>query len=148
MKVCANDSRIQKLGCQVITCLEGHQHYKGRFNFVSIAMWTRMIDILKTHKKCSCVVMKALWLCVMKQNILQQKHSSGFESDIQKTHKALLIDFALEVEDVIRVYETPDVLITTDVFDYTDRSKDCAQRTILRYAHTLLDEVNTILAQN
>ena len=152
MQVCAKDSRIQKLGCQVITCLEGHEHYKGRFNFVSITMWTRMIDILEKHKKNSCVVMKVLWLCRMKQDILQEKHSNGFESDIQKptfaSYKTVLIDFALELEDVIKVYENPDIVITLDVFDYRDTSKDITQRNILRYARTLLNDVNTKIAQN
>jgi len=152
MQVCRNDSRIQKLGCQIITCLERHHGYRGRFNFVSIAMWTRMINILEKHKKDSCVVMKVLLLCRMKQNILIRKHSNGFESDIQnpidESYKALLIDFASELKDVIKVYENPDVIITLDIFDSTDRSKENTRKNILRSACTLLDNFNTKIAQN
>jgi len=152
MKVCRNDSRIQKLGCQIITCLERYNFYRPRFNFVSIAMLTRMIHILEKHKKDSIIVMKVLCFCRMKQDILIKEHGNGFESDIQKptdaSFKALLIDFASELEDVIKVYENPDVVITLDIFDYTDQSKNYKQKTILICARTLLDDFNTKIAQN
>jgi len=111
-----------------------------------------MIDILEKYKKDSIIVMKVMCLCRMKQDILIKEHSNGFESDIQKpidvSFKALLIDFASELEDVIKVYANPDVVITLDIFDYTDQSKKYKQKTILKHARTLLDDFNTKIAKN
>ena len=148
MQACRNDPRIQKLGCKIILRLELNERNIGILTFASIAMWTRMIDILEKHKKNNGVVMSVLDLYDTKTDKIIQHCLKDIQNPIHASCKALLVFFAFELEDVIKVYKNADVVITLDIFDHTDRSEDYTKKKILRYARDILTNLRTILAQD
>jgi len=164
MQTCRNDPGIQRMGCKIISRLELYDKIIFRPNyslfriqiaiptFFSIAMWTRMIDILEKHKRDNMVVESVLRLYDGKTERIIKNCLKPGESDINSpinaSCKDLLILFAFEVEDVIKVYKNPDVVITLDVFDYTDTCEDDTKKRIVRLARQILNNFKTILSLN